>query len=866
MIAFAHPYYLLGLLGVVVFAGYQLVAAGGLTTLGRRRLTSFALVWGALSFLIVALAEPFIERTHDTSSTTLLLDISESMDESTARDLIEKAERAVGAGAELEVIPFARETAPTSLFAPGGFHTIKNGWFKLDVGGTNLERALQNILARQPTSVLIASDGFETEGDAAALVHPLKARGFKLYPLIDEQLGRKEGFRISHLHVPLVAPTQKSVDIRVSVRNDTTSAQSARLTVTHDGKSVFERRITVQPGAELLSIAPSDPSKEGIKEIVATLTPEEQGYGLSTATAYLSGKVREKVLLLNGSGEDGRFLRELLRDQSYQLTALDIGDSRPSIPPLEQFSTVILNNVARAQLRDGFAAETERFVKSGGGFLMIGGNRSFGLGGYLRTPIEEILPVEMLPPQTVKKRLNVAVALVLDKSRSMAFGERIEFAKEAARETIRNLKNDDYLTVIGFDSAPFVVVKLGQLAQIRNEALERVERLFPANKTNMLPAIDEARRALTRADAGRKHMIILTDGRIPDEGPYYAEIVRQMRLLGITVSTVLVGGESDSGMLNQMAELGGGAFYQVADPASLPRIFISDIKVSTGERSLKEAEEFLVRAAPGLTSTAITSFPPLRGYVETKPREKASLELVTMVDDKAEPLLASWRVGAGRAAAFTSDVSGRWSNYWIGWSKFQAFWSDVLRAIRPANDKAEDIDFDLRTFYEHGLLKLDLSIFNESIGGAVVATLTLPDGTSRDIDLSAASRGRFKGQLGGVLPGRYELRGRIGERRLSPVAFYLSGELFGERKGQGFNVPLLATLASGTGGAINPRPEDLKGQLYTQTERAQLGTLCLLLTALLFAASIVWREVYERSRNLPLAALRLRRSRSRKAA
>lgn len=866
MITFDQPLYLTGLIGVGVLALYQIAQGGGLRALGRRRFASLALVWAALCCLITALAEPLMKRTHTTSSTTLLLDISESVDESAARELIERAERVVGAGAELEVIPFARETAPTSLFSPGDFQAIKNAWFKLDVGATNLERAFQTILARQPTSVLIASDGFETEGDAASLIPSLKARGFKLYPLAADQPGQADGFRISHLHVPLVAPTQKSVDIRVSIRNDTPVSQSAKLTVTHDGKPVLERRVTVEAGEELLLIAPSDPSKEGIKEIVATLTPERGEQSPSSATAYLSGKVREKVLLLNGNGEDGRFLGELLRDQSYQLTALDIGDSRPPVPPLDQFSTVIFNNVARAQLRDGLPAEVERFVRGGGGFLMVGGNRSFGLGGYLRTPIEEILPVEMVPPQTVKKRLNVAVALVLDKSRSMAFGDRIEYAKEAARETVRNLKNDDYLTVIGFDSAPFVVVKLGQLAQIRNEALERVERLFPANKTNMLPAIDEARRALTRADAGRKHMIILTDGRIPDEGPYYAEIVRQMRLLGITVSTVLVGGESDTGMLNQMAELGGGAYYQVADPASLPRIFISDIKVSTGERSLKEAEEYLVRAAPGLSSTAITSYPPLRGYVETKPREKANLELVTMVDDKAQPLLASWRVGAGRVTAFTSDVSGRWSNYWIRWSKFQSFWSDVLRTIRPANDKAEDIEFDLRTFYAHGLLNIDLSIFNENVGGAVVAALTLPDGANREIDLAALSRGRFKGQLGGALPGRYELRARIGERRLSPVAFYLSGELFGERKGRGFNMPLLTTLASGTGGAINPRPEDLKGQLYPHTERAELGSLCLLLAALLLTGAIVWREVFERSRRNPLSAAKNRRARAQKAA
>src|SRR5690606_39249101 len=108
------------------------------------------------------------------------------------------------------------------------------------------------------------------------------------------------------------------------------------------------------------------------------------------------------------------------------------------------------------------------------------------------------------------------VALVLDKSGSMSSGRKIEFAKEASREVVQNLKDDDYITVIGFDQTPFTVVKLGRLGQIRAHALERITRLFPAGRTNLLPSLDEARRELLRADAGRKHVIILTDGRIPD--------------------------------------------------------------------------------------------------------------------------------------------------------------------------------------------------------------------------------------------------------------------------------------------------------------------------------------------------------------
>jgi len=801
----------------------------------------------AILLLCVVPGEPYREEISETSTATVLVDISESMDGAVANRLLERA-RELTRGQTADVIPFAREAAPAGVGGGADFARLKSAWYRLDVGGTSLERALQGISGRRPGSILLISDGYETDGDARAAAGTLAGRGFRIFPLTEEETGERGRFVLSQLHAPLTAPTRKSVDIRASIRNATAVEQRGRLEINHDGKVVLTRQVRVAPGAEIAAVGESDPSKEGIREIVATLTPDDSREPPTSRTIYLSGQTREKVLLVSGLGEDSRFLEQALRDQSYQLTAVTAGERLASLPPLEGFSVVIFNNVAKQQLPAEAAGLVERYVRGGGAFLMLGGARGFGLGGWLKTPMEELLPVEILPPQTVKKRLNVAVALVLDKSRSMAFGERIEFAKEASREVIRNLKDDDFITVVGFDSVPFVVVKIGQLGQIRSEALDRVGRLFPANRTNMLPAIDEARRALVRANAGRKHMIILTDGRVPDAGPYYLELVKQMRLLGITVSTVLVGGEVEE-MLREMANLGGGSFYQAADARALPRIFISDLKVSTGERSLKENEEYLVRAGPELESTKLTSYPPLRGYVQTKSRERASTELFAASEGKVEPLLASWSYGKGRSTAFTSDVSGRWSNYWVGWARFQTFWSDIIESLRPDGSGEETINFDLRYNYEGGALTFDLSIFSEKAAGAVSGEVVLPDGSTRTVSFAATSRGRYGASVADVIPGRYEVRLRAGARPLTPVAFYLSGELFGEQPGRGFNRPRLSELATITGGALNPGAEEVAGQVYTATERIYLGHWFLLVAAILLCLDILRREVW-RTRTL----------------
>ena len=56
------------------------------------------------------------------------------------------------------------------------------------------------------------------------------------------------------------------------------------------------------------------------------------------------------------------------------------------------------------------------------------------------------------------------------------------------------------------------------MGSLRGSFNTEVERLKPAGRTVMLPAIIEAKRQLERQDAGRKHVIILSDGETGGSG------------------------------------------------------------------------------------------------------------------------------------------------------------------------------------------------------------------------------------------------------------------------------------------------------------------------------------------------------------
>jgi uncharacterized membrane protein len=597
--------------------------------------------------------------------------------------------------------------------------------------------------------------------------------------------------------------------------------------------------VSIPAGSEEVFGADSDPSKEGVHRVTARFSPREGEFSPSTAVTFLSGEVGKKVLLVSGREEDGRYLRDALQGKAYRVET-----KWSSVGDLSKYAAVILNDVPAATLGQTVLSDLRRYVESGqGGLVMTGGAKSFGLGGYIGTPIEPILPVTLLPPRTTQKRLNAAVQLVIDKSRSMAENERLDYAKEAAREVVRSLKDEDYIGVIGYDATPFVVVRIDQVGSVRESAIDRVGRLFPAGRTNLLPAMDEARRGFERVRAGRKHMIVLTDGKLPDAGPYYLELVRQMRLEGITLSTVLVGGETEEALLHEMARTGGGAYYETADPRSLPRIFLSDIKVNAGERTMRENEDYLVRRGPDpLVTTALQSFPTLKGYVETEPRGDAQTELVAAGREGSAPLLASRQVAKGRVVAFTSDASGRWSGSWVRWPKFQQFWSEVVDSVRPKESPLPELlRFDLRPIVEGGGLLLDLAVYGESQN--VTGELTMPSGAKRQVTFTPRLPGHYEGLVGDPIAGEYQLQLYSGKNKLTPVAFSLAGDLLGERKGLGYHTSFLEALAQATGGKVNPTPEEIRVPTGEVVDRIELSPLIFGLIALLFLAEILVVEL-----------------------
>lgn len=796
----------------------------------------------AISCAAVAIAGPHVRHERPAESLLAFLDISSSVTTQQGEQLLTNA-RLLARALEvpLSVVPFAKSVALTPLATTSGdsFSAIRQNAESLDLGATDLEALISSPLTATAPVALILSDGYETTG--AVRAGSSGSRQLALFPLTAPGESSDNTIAISQLHAPLTVKAQKSVDVRATITNSGQTAQAGTLEVTHGDRVILSKNVTIPAGNDLSLAAQSDPALEGLRTVQATFSwRDATGEHFSTRTIWLSGEKRDKVLLLSGSPEDDRFLSQILQSQSYQLRSETAQSLSGSLGEPNDYRVVVLNNIAAPQIPERFLFSLGRFVRSGGALVTIGGNQSYGLGRYIGSPLEEILPVRLVPPRQEKKRLNVAVSLVVDKSRSMATDSRLEFAKSAAGEVVRSLKDDDYIGVIGFDDVPFIALPMSQVSTVRDSALNRISRLYPTSRTNLFPALDEARRGLSSVNAGRKHVIILTDGKLPDPGPYYFELIKQMRFLGITVSTVMVGNDADDGFLAQMAQAGGGAFYQTDDPSNLPKVFLSDVRVATGERTLKEEPEIAVREGPDHgVSTTLTSFPPLRGFVQTLPRDSASTELVVSDSEGTYPLLASWPVGEGRSIAFTSDANGRWSSQWMRWSRIQEFWSDLVESAKPkSGGEQANIPFDMRAWVEGGNLVVDLSLFSE-IGAKVVrGSVRTPRGETRELSYTRVNPGHYQARLENAMAGTYRATTSIGEASLPEVAWTLSGELFGEQSRRKPNLSLLNELAEQTGGKVDPTADDIRPLLKQVSDTTNHAEFFLALALVLFFVEV----------------------------
>ncbi len=197
-------------------------------------------------------------------------------------------------------------------------------------------------------------------------------------------------------------------------------------------------------------------------------------------------------------------------------------------------------------------------------------------------------------------RLPVNVAIVLDRSGSMADERKFSIAAEAVKQSLRMLCPTDRFSLVVYDTAVDVLMpSTPATPDATRRAFTALNDVGPRGGTDLgagwLKGSEQVAEFLKADRVSR--CLLLTDGLanhgIMDRG-MLANLAGEQRRRGIVTSTFGVGADFDERLLRDLAHEGGGNFFFIEGAAEIPEIL-------TGE--LGEALEVTLRDA----SLVITS-------------------------------------------------------------------------------------------------------------------------------------------------------------------------------------------------------------------------------------------------------------------
>jgi len=194
--------------------------------------------------------------------------------------------------------------------------------------------------------------------------------------------------------------------------------------------------LTLKKGEQVVGSAPVQfPAANGARDVEVEFVPREVGLVMLRAELppiagesvaennhrdFMVNVIDPKIRTLMVEGvarSEYRFLYHVLSsDPSIELTSVvklrkdvflqqgavvgvDLSKGLPArAEEFKKFDVVILGDIAREEFSDEQLSLLKRFVSEGGALLAMGGYHAFGPGGYVGSPLEELLPVRMGGP------------------------------------------------------------------------------------------------------------------------------------------------------------------------------------------------------------------------------------------------------------------------------------------------------------------------------------------------------------------------------------------------------------------------------------------------------------------------------------
>lgn len=655
---------------------------------GRARGVTGWLRLAILAVLLLALTGPGLNLGGKGVDIIVLADRSRSLsaeDHSHIRELIENLQRNRGPGDRVGVVGFGG-TAQIEQ-KPSESKILSEYTKEVSPDGTDLHQAVMRALSLvdpdRPTRILALTDGEANGRSPLSAARRAREQGVPIDYRLFERLDIGDVAVESVLLPEQVAPREP---FQFSVRIYADAESHGRVRIVRDGKRIAVRETDLHTGMNRLhfrDVLETGGLSAYTVELDVNGDPLQQN---NRGEGVVRVQAGPRLLVLNADGHEDNLVRAL------QAGRLPVDVAAAEAHPLTQdaldpYRAVVIENTPAGDLGRLKMQRLAQFVEDlGGGLMLTGGKRSYGTGGYFKSPLDEVLPVSMELREEHRKN-RVALAIALDRSGSMDVSVRgnvskMDLANLGTAECVRLLSAMDMVSVIAVDSSPHVVQPLTSVADPEPIAQKALQIESAGGGIFVYEALVAAGEELMKAEDDRtRHIILFSDAADSERPGKYRSLVQQYREAGISVSVIGLGTRSDpdARLLEEIASLGGGNILFTDDPQELPRLFTQDT-MSVARNTFLTAGDEYPQGFPGRLLPDIRllggfeprGFPPVGGYNLTYLKPDATAGVVSQ-DEYSAPWSAFWYRGLGRVAALTVEVDGPFSGPFARWEHYEDF-------------------------------------------------------------------------------------------------------------------------------------------------------------------------------------------------
>lgn len=720
-IHFSYPWLLLLLIPAVLFTLIPYFRLNKRYRCTRNRITSIVLHLTVMLLAIAILSGFTIhyQVPNEQNEIILLVDKSESEEQSQeARDEFVKAVLEEGRYDDFNVgivtFGFTQEyVLPLTDDLDGAFNTYLSADLP-DVSATNVAAALTyaKTLFTNPESgkIVLVTDGKETDEEANQVIRAVSAQGISVdVAFVPSSFEGSDvqiiGATLPDYHVAVGDTCEISVTLQSN------SAQDLYVGL-FDNEELDPvngiQPASMQAGTQTVTFKHQFQS-EGLHEIRFRLSMngEDAVADNNEYCTYHYLEVFDKLLIVERVEGESQALVSMLNsntDTPYDITVLGVLDDEfpQTVEELRNYDQVILNNIANADMPEGFDKILSTYVEEyGGGLFTVGGDNDEGeANAYNRSDMYGTLYQDMLPVQAINYTPPIGVMVIIDRSGSMAGADDkghsfLEGAKAGALACLDALYERDYLGIMTLDSDHNVILDLTSRTQ-ENKIREAVESIETAEgNTIFTGAINRAGQALRGLkNVAKRHIIIVTDGQPGDQPENYEPVIENYyKTDGITVSIIGVNmtKNSEAAKLMQNAvDCANGRLHIARNTKDLVTMMredlnapeIKDVNDEEFNPIIYNATSPLVQnleVGTGVEKNKLTV--TLNGFYGVKKKPEADLVLV---GDYEVPIYAQWKYGRGTVGSFMCDLQqSEWSSDFMSDINGQTFIRNVINNLMP---------------------------------------------------------------------------------------------------------------------------------------------------------------------------------------